>query len=163
MSTLPFGQARRPAGHPTQSAATPAGLARGAARPAAEAGAQPKPQPPAIADESVIGKALSIVGDVVSDGAVRVDGALKGDVSCDTLTVAEGAAVEGAIRASRVVVHGSVKGQISGDTVELRSTARVAADVRHQGIGIELGARFDGALIWVDDRTARGLSGDAEI
>lgn len=134
-----------------------------AGRPAAAPtkGATPSDAPPPAAtartEETVIGRSLSIVGDVVSDGPLRIEGSLKGDVSCASLIVAETGAIEGAVRAGKVRIQGTVKGQIMGDTVELAETATVAADIRHQGVGIALGARFDGALIWVDERTALGL------
>lgn len=168
MSTFSLSPNRRPA-QPAESArrdaaphTQPPRQSPAAVRSDAQSGAAAQPQAAAVADaprseEGVIARSLSIVGEIVSDGPLRIDGSLKGDVSCATLLVTESGAVEGAIRARRVIVKGTVKGQILGDTVELTETATVAADIRHQGVGIALGARFDGALIWVDDRTTLGL------
>ena len=100
---------------------------------------------------SVIGKGLVIKGDVESTGALKVEGILKGDIDCKRLTVTEGGRVEGDIRADAVVIYGEVTGNIQGRSVMLYATARVSADIRHQGIGIEMGTRYDGHLKWIDD------------
>jgi hypothetical protein len=33
----------------------------------------------------------------------------------------------------------------------LHATARVEGDIYHQGIGIEMGTRYDGSLRWTED------------
>lgn len=126
--------------------------------------AAPQSRPPAAAQGgSVIGEGLVIVGDVESTGALTVDGAIKGDIDCQKLTVSQGGQVEGDIRAETVIVYGTVTGTIRGRSVMLYATAKVSADIKHQGVGIEMGTRYDGALKWVDDaelqRPKRSLAG----
>lgn len=123
---------------------------------AAEAAAPVQAAPQAAAQtapqtDSVIGSGLVIEGNVTSRGDIKVDGVIKGDVDCAALTISENGSVEGGINAQQVTVHGEAKGSIRGRSVMLHKTARVEADVKHQGIGIEMGTRYDGALHWAED------------
>lgn len=96
---------------------------------------------------NVVGRALQVVGDITSPGAVTVHGLIKGDIECDQLVIGTGGRIEGDIRADVVQVHGSVFGAISARAVKLFATSEVSADITHYNIGIELGANYSGALI----------------
>ncbi len=61
-------------------------------------------------------------------------------------------AVNGGIIANQEVrVQGKVSGIIRGRRVMLQATANVEGDIFHQGIGIEMGTRYDGTLRWTED------------
>lgn len=106
------------------------------------------------AGESVLGGDLLIIGDVTSAGDIRVDGKVRGNIKCATLTVSANGEVEGGVVADRVVIHGRVSGDIRGGQVVLHATAVVYADIQHRGIGIEMGTRYDGTLRFVEDDEA---------
>lgn len=93
---------------------------------------------------SIISANLRIVGDLVSEGDVQVDGVIEGDVHARSLTVSQGATVRGQITAESVCIRGTVEGQITADQVELGRTARVDGDIIHAVIMIESGAFFEG-------------------
>jgi cytoskeletal protein CcmA (bactofilin family) len=93
---------------------------------------------------SIISASLRIVGDLVSEGDVQVDGIIEGDVNARSLTVSEGAAVYGQISAQKVIIRGEVQGQICADTVELGRSARVLGDIVHNDLAIESGAFLEG-------------------
>jgi cytoskeletal protein CcmA (bactofilin family) len=93
---------------------------------------------------SIISANLRIVGDLVSEGDVQVDGVIEGDVRARSLTLSEGALVKGQVDADEVRVRGTVEGQISAGHVELGRTARVTGDVLHDVLSIEAGAFIDG-------------------
>lgn len=93
---------------------------------------------------SIISSSLRIVGDLVSEGDVQVDGVIEGDVHANTLTVSEGAAVKGAIVVQSVCIRGAVEGQITAERVELGRTAHVVGDVIHTDLAIESGAFLEG-------------------
>lgn len=109
------------------------------------------------AGESVLGADLLIAGDVMSAGDIRIDGKVRGNIECNVLTVSQNGEVEGGIVAKRVVIHGRVSGDIRGGQVMLHSTAVVYADIQHQGIGIEMGTRYDGTLRYLDDAAASAV------
>lgn len=98
----------------------------------------------ATGEETVIGEGIRIEGKVVSDGPVRLNGKINGDLHCTSLTVSETAQVHGTVVASVVVVDGLVEGPIRGEDVVLKSNAHVTGDIQHVSLTIEKGAVFDG-------------------
>ena len=98
-----------------------------------------KPQVP-----SIISANLKIVGNLVSDGDVQVDGLIEGDVHSRSLTVSENASIHGQVEADTVRIHGTVHGQIKAINVAMGPTARVVGDVIHTNLVIESGAFLEG-------------------
>jgi cytoskeletal protein CcmA (bactofilin family) len=98
-----------------------------------------KPQVP-----SIISANLKIVGNLVSDGDVQVDGIIEGDVNSRSLTVSENASIIGEVTAETVRIHGTVRGQIKAANVAMGPTAKVVGDVAHTNLVIESGAFIEG-------------------
>lgn len=102
--------------------------------------------------DSTISNDLTIIGDVSTSGSVTLDGIIEGNIYCTSLTVTKNGRVKGGVVANQeVTVHGTVTGSIRGRRVRLQSTAKVEGDIFHQGIGIEMGTRYDGTLRWTED------------
>ena len=113
--------------------------------------------------ESVIGEDLTIIGNVRSKGNLKLDGKLQGDMYCASLIVSEKGRIDGGIVANNeVIVFGNVSGSIRSKRVMLHSTAHVEGDIYHQGIGIEMGTRYDGTLRWTEDPNAFAFEGDGK-
>lgn len=93
---------------------------------------------------SIISTNLRIVGNLISEGDVQVDGVIEGDVRSRTLTVSEGATVTGQIQAETVRIRGNTLGRIIAKNVELGPTAKVVGDIVHTVISIESGAYLEG-------------------
>lgn len=93
---------------------------------------------------SIISASLRIVGNLVSDGDIQVDGMVDGDVQSRSLTVSHGAAVNGGIAADTVRIDGAVTGHIKASNVMLGPTARVIGDIIHASLVIEAGAFLEG-------------------
>lgn len=93
---------------------------------------------------SIISASLHIVGDLVSEGDVQVEGIVEGDVHAKLLTISEGAVVKGGILAQSACIRGTVEGRITADQVELGRTARVVGDIVHSDLAVEAGAFFEG-------------------
>lgn len=116
---------------------------------------------------SIISASLRIVGNLVSAGDVQVDGIVDGDVKSRTLTISQGAAVNGAIEADSVYIQGQVNGQITAENVVLGASARVVGDVVHSNLIIESGAFLEGhcrhlaVATVVEDQPAAAADGDA--
>lgn len=105
--------------------------------------------------ESNISNDLIIIGDVSSTGSVILDGTIEGNIYCTSLVVTRNGSVNGGIIANQeVTVLGKVFGTIRGRRVMLQSSAKVEGDIFHQGIGIEMGTRYDGTLRWTEDEHA---------
>jgi len=116
---------------------------------------------------SIISASLRIVGNLVSAGDVQVDGVVDGDVKSRTLTISQGAAVNGAIEADSVYIQGEVNGQITAENVVLGASARVVGDVVHSKLVIESGAFLEGhcrhlaVATVVEDQPSAAAEGDA--
>jgi cytoskeletal protein CcmA (bactofilin family) len=100
---------------------------------------------------SIIGSDLTVTGDVISKGELRIDGEVKGDIDGNRVVVGEQARVTGTVRAEDVVIFGQVMGSVGGRRVSLQSTSRVEGDVYHQALILEQGAFFEGKSVRSDD------------
>ncbi len=103
---------------------------------------------------SIIGPDLVIIGDLVSNGQVQVDGEVQGDIHGSHIVVGEGARITGGIVSEEVVVRGTVEGSIRGRKVMLQAESRVEGDIYHKSLAIEQGAYFEGKSRRVDDPLA---------
>lgn len=95
---------------------------------------------------TMIGVGTVFDGDLSSPEAVRIDGIINGNCSCDKKLIlsAEGQ-VRGNITAQSVIISGKVDGDIivSGK-LELLSTGKIAGNITAASIVIDEGACFDG-------------------
>ncbi|MEL6373056.1 MAG: polymer-forming cytoskeletal protein [Pseudomonadota bacterium] len=93
---------------------------------------------------SVIDAWLVIRGDLESDGEVRVDGKVFGDITCAQLTIGEKAIVTGNVAAQNVIVRGKLSGTIRAHMVSLMAGADVESDVFYKLLSIDQGSHFEG-------------------
>jgi len=93
---------------------------------------------------SIISPGLRIVGDLVSEGNVQVDGVIEGDVKGKTIVIGEGGVVEGKIIGDSVTVAGTVEGTVEGMTLHIQSTARLTGDIIYEALQVDSGAVVDG-------------------
>jgi cytoskeletal protein CcmA (bactofilin family) len=96
---------------------------------------------------SVIGADVRIVGDVITQGEMQIDGQLEGDITCQNLVIGEGARITGEITAEHVRIHGHVSGKIVANSVVIARSAHVVGDIVHESLEIEAGGHLEGHLI----------------
>lgn len=99
---------------------------------------------------SNIAAGLKITGKVASDGVIRVEGVVDGNIECAELTIGPGGRVDGQVTAASVHVLGRMTGTIHAKAVRIGSTARVTGEVIHESLTIEAGAYLDGYYRPVD-------------
>lgn len=100
---------------------------------------------------SILGADLRIVGDLISDGEIQIDGNIDGDVRTRSLLLGKSAIVKGEVVAESVRVHGTVNGQIKAQSVILAKTARVVGNIQHGTLSIETGAYLEGHCTRMDE------------
>ena len=95
---------------------------------------------------TIISAGVSIEGKLNSNGNVRIDGEVKGDIAATgNVTVGEHGEVNGEIRASVVTIGGKVLGTIhSKEKLVLESKALLKGDLITKILVIEAGAKFEG-------------------
>lgn len=94
-------------------------------------------------EASVLGPSTRVTGRISGDGALRVEGALKGDLSITgPAEIAEGASVEGNVKAETLEVMGSLLGDaVTSGPIAVRSGSLVRGELRASEVSIEPGSR----------------------
>jgi cytoskeletal protein CcmA (bactofilin family) len=97
---------------------------------------------------SIIAVGMSVNGDIDSDGTVKVEGSVVGQVRATTqVLIARGGEVRGDISAREVIVGGSVVGTISAtERIEVQPGAAIEGDVLTRRIAVAEGAKLDGQV-----------------
>ncbi len=101
---------------------------------------------PVSATPSIISADLQITGNLKSNGDIQIDGRIDGDVDSKSLTVGEGAEINGTISCERVRVCGKISGEIRATSVVLARSAKVNGDIAHKNLEIEAGATLEGGV-----------------
>ena len=107
--------------------------------------------------ETLVGVDTQINGDVHFSGGLRVDGAIRGDVSepnasPGTLILSENGSIEGAVTASKIVINGKVTGTVkAGQFIEMQSKARIIGDLHYKSLEMHTGAVIEGKLVYLAD------------
>lgn len=96
--------------------------------------------------ETVIGANTSIVGTLKSDGNIRIDGTVEGDIEIlGNLIIGETGRVIATLKAQNVHVSGAVKGEITAvEQLEISPTGKVWGDITTAALHIEPGGLFRG-------------------
>jgi cytoskeletal protein CcmA (bactofilin family) len=93
---------------------------------------------------SIIGADLTITGELVSTGDIKVDGRVEGNITCRTLTLGEEPLVNSEISAETVRICGTFNGR--ANKVVLTKNAKVTADIAQEILEIETGATLEGKV-----------------
>jgi cytoskeletal protein CcmA (bactofilin family) len=91
---------------------------------------------------------MKIVGQVLSDEELYVDGELDGSLELrNRLTIGPTGKVKANIKAQEVIVFGSIRGNVEAENrISLRAGATIVGDIKTAGIVIEDGAYFKGGI-----------------
>lgn len=109
-------------------------------------------RPDATRELNIIGAGTIVEGKFRSQGSIRVDGKVVGDVTtAESLAVGLNGEVEGNIVAKSVTVGGKIRGSISAtDKVVFEGKSVVRGDVRAVRLVIDEGSLFDGRVTMAD-------------
>lgn len=94
-------------------------------------------------ESSVLGPSTRVTGRISGDGALRVEGTLKGDLSITgPAEIAEGASVEGNVSAETLELMGSLIGDVvAAGPIAVRAGSLVRGELRASEVSIEPGSR----------------------
>lgn len=98
--------------------------------------------------ETIIGKSITIDGEISGDEPVIVEGTVKGKISLEsTVTVASGAVVEADVESVQIEISGQVTGNVSAsERVEITNDGKMVGDIKSPRILIADGAGFKGHI-----------------
>jgi cytoskeletal protein CcmA (bactofilin family) len=93
---------------------------------------------------SLIAAEMTFEGNISGGGELQIDGAVKGDIRVERVTIGDGGQVDGCIFAEAVEVRGRVIGAITAKQVRLFGACHVDGDISHEQLAMETGAFFQG-------------------
>ncbi|MES2565887.1 MAG: polymer-forming cytoskeletal protein [Bacteroidota bacterium] len=95
---------------------------------------------------NLIGNGTFITGDINSNGDVRIDGTLKGNISISgKLVVGPSGIIDGNVICQNADISGEIKGKINvSELLSLKATAKLLGDIVTAKLSIEPSASFTG-------------------
>ncbi|MCX6183104.1 MAG: polymer-forming cytoskeletal protein [Bacteroidetes bacterium] len=86
-------------------------------------------------------------GDIISSKGIRIDGVIKGSVTCEgKIVVGRSGIIEGDIKCQNAEVEGIIKSSIFvKELLELKSTANLSGEITTGRLSVEPGATFTGS------------------
>jgi cytoskeletal protein CcmA (bactofilin family) len=113
------------------------------------------------ASMSIIGPGMNIIGDLVTDGTVRVEGRIEGTVRAGkAVVIGKGGEVVGDVLTQDAVIGGRVRGTVVAESrLELQASSDIEGQIRARSAHLQLeeGARFNGQIQMLDGSEALAL------
>ncbi|MFN8996182.1 MAG: polymer-forming cytoskeletal protein [Pseudomonadota bacterium] len=96
---------------------------------------------------SIVAEGMTLVGDVMSEGDLRVEGKIVGNLVCKSkLVVGKKGAIDGNIDAANATIEGLVQGAvIVRSQLILQETGKVQGDILTEKMTVQAGAIFTGS------------------
>ena len=107
---------------------------------------------------ATIGKAVKIIGQILSKEDLYVDGDVEGTVEAPDhkRTIGPNGTVHATVKAREVVALGSIQGNVeAAERIDIRKDAKLVGDIRTARIVIEDGAYFKGSIDIVKPEPAK--------
>jgi cytoskeletal protein CcmA (bactofilin family) len=95
-----------------------------------------------------------IIGDINSNGDIRLDGVLTGNLNTKgKLVIGESGKVKGIINCKNSDIYGIVEGKINvGELLSLKSPSQIKGDIITNRLAIEPGCNFSGTCKMADEK-----------
>jgi len=113
---------------------------------------------------NLISNGTEITGDIKSDGDIRIDGVLIGNLATKgKVVIGNTGKVKGEVLCKNSEVCGEVDGKINvSQLLTLKLSSRINGDIITDKLSIEPGARFTGNCNMTDDNEKAGQAGTAK-
>jgi cytoskeletal protein CcmA (bactofilin family) len=94
-----------------------------------------------------LGKTTEFEGKLSFEGAVRIDGHFKGEITSDgTLIVGESAVVESEVKVSHIIISGEMRGNIlASKKIEIHAPGKVFGNICSPAVVMDEGVVFEGS------------------
>lgn len=102
---------------------------------------------------SLIGAGTRVEGSIATEGSIRIDGTMVGDVIAKTnVAIGLGGTLEGTLSATNVSLAGRVKGTVTAtEKLILESKSVLQGDIKAARLVVDEGATFDGRCTMISD------------
>ncbi|MDX1708943.1 MAG: polymer-forming cytoskeletal protein [Desulfobacterales bacterium] len=111
--------------------------------------------------KTIIGKDISIQGNIRGSEHMVIDGSVKGNIEMDNhnFTLGPAGRVEGEIHARNISISGDMKGNIkTPGKIEITEQASFQGDIVAKSIAVENGAYFKGSVELITEQASKPLS-----
>lgn len=110
---------------------------------------------------SIISADLSILGNLISEGTVEIEGSIEGNVTCHGITVRKSGLVKGDIVADEVHIDGEVHGLVKAKHIKVAESGKIVGVIMYESLSIEDGAYLDGQCKSLDSAENEEESSEA--
>jgi len=106
------------------------------------------PTTPTEAVISIVGTGMTIEGDCETDGSLRIEGTIRGNVRAgESVVIGEDGLVEGSIYTQDAVIAGRVLGAVYAEShLELQATSQISGEIQARRMRVEDGAALQGQV-----------------
>ncbi len=97
---------------------------------------------------SIIGAGMTLVGDIETDGSLRIEGTIRGNVRAGkSVVIGKDGLVDESICTQDAVVAGRVSGGIHAESrLELQATSEISGEIEAPRMQVEEGAKVQGQV-----------------
>ncbi len=99
-----------------------------------------------IAEPSYISQDTTLEGNLICDGEIHIDGAIRGSVKAHTCLIEKNGEVHGEVSAENIFIRGRVIGPVNGTHVHIYAGAHVEGNVINETLTIDNGAYLYGSI-----------------
>lgn len=105
---------------------------------------------------NTINGGTEIIGDINSNGDIRLDGILSGNINAKgKLVVGESGKVKGIINCKNADIFGIIEGKVNvSELLALKSSAQIIGDILTNRLAIEPGCKFTGNCKMTEDKSS---------
>jgi cytoskeletal protein CcmA (bactofilin family) len=95
---------------------------------------------------NMIGSDTKIVGDIETNGDLRIDGVIEGSIqSKGKIVIGTNGSLKGKVKCANAEIAGEINGEICVDELlSLKATSKLVGDIKTAKLSIEPGALFSG-------------------
>jgi cytoskeletal protein CcmA (bactofilin family) len=111
---------------------------------------------------SIVGPGMRVVGDLETEGTLRIEGVVSGSVrAAMAVVIGKEGSVEGDVHARDAVIAGRVVGRVVVESrLELQATSRLEGEVFAQRLQLDEGAVVNGPLSMGEATSFEGRTSD---
>lgn len=97
--------------------------------------------------ETVIAEGITIQGDILGEGAIRIDGKVEGNVQLSKgVILGEKAEIIGSVKSSEVIVFGKLNGNLECKDLYIKSTGKIDGNILVNAFAVDMGGKYNGNL-----------------
>lgn len=102
--------------------------------------------------DTVIAEGISIKGDIIGSGAIRIDGKVEGNVELSKgIILGEKAEIIGRLKSIDIIVYGKLIGDLECRDLYIMESGRLEGNLTVNRFSVEMGGKYSGNLKMTDN------------